>query len=44
MLEHANTHLDLILSTGMATLDEIRNALGVIAFGYINNEIKVKPF
>tara|TARA_B100001741_G_C16503894_1_gene576129 strand:- start:17 stop:1093 length:1077 start_codon:yes stop_codon:yes gene_type:complete len=43
MLEHANTHLDLILSTGMATLDEIRNALGVIAFGYINNEIKVKP-
>ncbi len=43
ILAHANTHLDLILSTGMATLDEIKDALGVIAFGYINNDIKVMP-
>jgi N-acetylneuraminate synthase len=37
VLEHALTGCDLIVSTGMATLAEIENALGVIAFGYINN-------
>ena len=33
ILEHANTGCDLILSTGMATLAEVEDALGVIAFG-----------
>ena len=33
LLEHANTGCDLILSTGMSTLGEIEEALGVIAFG-----------
>ncbi|RXJ11595.1 N-acetylneuraminate synthase [Lelliottia nimipressuralis] len=34
VLEHARTGLDIIISTGMATLSEIEAALGVIAFGY----------
>lgn len=34
VLAHARTGLDLIVSTGMATLSEIEAALGVIAFGY----------
>ena len=37
VLEHARTGLDLIVSTGMATLSEIEMALGVIAFGYTAN-------
>lgn len=35
LLEHARTGADLIVSTGMADLSEIENALGVIAFGYL---------
>jgi len=35
ILEHAQTGLDLILSTGMATLPEVESALAVIAFGYL---------
>ncbi|ENB7662526.1 TPA: N-acetylneuraminate synthase [Enterobacter cloacae] len=34
VLEHARTGCDIIVSTGMATLAEIEDALGVIAFGY----------
>lgn len=33
LLAHARTGCDLIISTGMATLDEVEAALGVIAFG-----------
>ncbi len=33
LLEIAETGLDIILSTGMSTLDEVRAALGVLAFG-----------
>jgi len=36
LLEHARTGLDLLVSTGMATLAEIEHALGVIAFGYLS--------
>ncbi|GHA27676.1 N-acetylneuraminate synthase [Oceanisphaera arctica] len=36
VLEHARTGCDLIVSTGMATLAEVETALGVIAFGLIN--------
>ena len=34
VLQHARTGCDLIVSTGMATLAEIEEVLGVIAFGY----------
>lgn len=33
LLEIARTGCDIILSTGMSTLDEVRAALGVLAFG-----------
>ena len=36
ILEHAITGKDIILSTGMSNIDEIRDALAVIAFGYIS--------
>ena len=36
LLEHALTGCDLILSTGMATLGEVEEALSVIAFGLLN--------
>ena len=38
LLEHAQTGCDLILSTGMATLGEVEDALGVIAFGLLDSE------
>ena len=38
VLEHARTGCDLIVSTGMATLSEIEQALAIIAFGYIHSE------
>lgn len=34
VLAHARTGLDIILSTGMASMDEIKKALSIIAFGY----------
>lgn len=36
LLKHARTGKDIILSTGMSTLPEIKEALGIIAFGYLN--------
>lgn len=36
LLAHARTGSDLIISTGMATLEEVEVALGVIAFGLIH--------
>lgn len=38
VLKHAQTGRDIILSTGMANLAEIEDALGVIAYGYMNTE------
>ena len=38
LLEHAQTSCDLILSTGMASLGEVEEALGVIAFGLLGSE------
>lgn len=35
LLEHARTGCDLIVSTGMASLIDVRRALGVIAFGLL---------
>ncbi len=44
LLAHAQTGCDLIVSTGMATQDEIKNALEVIAFGLINNSsLLIRP-
>lgn len=37
LLQLALTKRPLIISTGMATLDEIREALGVVAFGFLND-------
>ncbi|MGD8203033.1 N-acetylneuraminate synthase [Pantoea sp. FN0305] len=37
VLKHAQTGCDLIVSTGMATLAEIEQALSVIAFGLLND-------
>ena len=36
LLAHAKTGLNIILSTGMASLSEIEAALGVLAFGYLD--------
>ena len=41
LLEHASKNIDLIISTGMATLDEVEEALGVVAFGLINGYNKI---
>lgn len=35
LLAHAQTGCDLIMSTGMSTLQEVQDALGVIAFGLL---------
>lgn len=43
ILSHAITKCDLILSTGMATIQEIRDALGVIAYGYLNSQSLTQP-
>jgi N-acetylneuraminate synthase len=40
VLSHALTNSNLIVSTGMANLEEIRNVLGVIAYGYLNQNSK----
>lgn len=37
LLAHAQTECDLIISTGMATLAEIEEALGVVAFGLLGS-------
>lgn len=37
LLQVAQAGRPLILSTGMATLNEIREALGVVAFGFLND-------
>ena len=38
LLKAARTGVPVILSTGMARPGEIRTALGVLAFGYLNND------
>lgn len=43
LLAHARKRCDVILSTGMATLGEIEDALGVIAFGLICGEKQYTP-
>jgi N-acetylneuraminate synthase len=42
ILEHARSDCDLIVSTGMASLGEIEDALSVIAFGY-TTKLSVPP-
>lgn len=39
LLVHAQTGKRIILSTGMATLGEIETALGVLAFGYLGQDL-----
>jgi len=38
LLAHAQTGKPVILSTGMATLGEVETALGVLAFGYLEQD------
>lgn len=40
LLEHARSGCDLILSSGMATLAEIEEALGIVAFGMLEGKSK----
>lgn len=41
LLEHARSGRDLIVSTGMATLNEVEFALGVIAFGLTDEDAAI---
>ena len=44
ILAHALSGCELIVSTGMATLEEVEQALGIIAFGMTQDvKIKEKP-
>jgi len=43
VLEHAQTGCDLILSTGMADIEEIKMALSVIAYGFLGKTDKLMP-
>tara|TARA_B100000686_G_scaffold136547_1_gene143797 strand:+ start:449 stop:1534 length:1086 start_codon:yes stop_codon:yes gene_type:complete len=43
LLHAARTGCDIILSTGMATLDEIKDALSVLAFGLTKNKSLPTP-
>jgi len=44
LLAYAQTECNLILSTGMATLGEVEEALSVLAFGFLNStNLKLKP-
>jgi len=38
LLKHAQTGCDIILSTGMATIDEVEAALSVLAYGFISSK------
>ena len=42
LIKHSLSKKKIILSTGMSNISEIRNALGVIAYGYLNST-KEKP-
>jgi N-acetylneuraminate synthase len=39
LLEYARTGRDLILSTGMSTLNEVKEALSVLAYGFTSNQV-----
>ena len=43
VLEHARTGRDLIVSTGMADIEDIKAALSVIAFGYLTEAGHADP-
>lgn len=43
LLAHARTGRDLVMSTGMATLGEVEMALGVLAFGLIQENVHTAP-
>ena len=41
LYEHAKKNHDVILSTGMSNLEEIKNALNVLSLGYLNKKYPV---
>lgn len=38
LIEHARTGVDIIISTGMATLAEVEDALAALAYGYLERD------
>lgn len=44
LLEHSKSNCDLIVSTGMATIAEVEEALGVIAFGLTGGQNPSRKF
>lgn len=43
LLAHAQTGCDLIISTGMSTMAEVRDALSVVAYGLLNTQTDSNP-
>ena len=43
LLAHAQTGCDLIISTGMSTMTEVREALSVVAYGILNTQANIIP-
>jgi len=39
IIDHAKTGRDIIISTGMATLSEVEDALAALAFGYLSTDM-----
>jgi len=44
VIEHARTGRDIIISTGMATLSEVEDALAALAFGYLCTEAEPESY
>lgn len=43
LIDHARTGTDIIISTGMATLAEVEDALAALAFGYVCKDMDFPP-
>ncbi len=44
LIEHARTGRDIIISTGMATLSEVEDALAALAFGYLSDSPRPESY
>lgn len=43
LIDHARTGINIVISTGMATLAEVEDALAALAFGYFCQELDAPP-
>ena len=43
LIDHARTGTNIIISTGMATLAEVEDALAALAFGYVCKDMDAPP-